>query len=92
MKNLTNDNLADFKIKIIQSGNVKPFSLTERNLNTQFRELYAPLIKELKLSKKDIFFTNDQGKALTNMDLNLPLIKIIEKFGNKINLYYEKIM
>ncbi|TFG15162.1 MAG: hypothetical protein EU535_01985 [Promethearchaeota archaeon] len=92
MKNLSNDNSADFKIKIIQSGNIKSFSLTESNLNTQFRELYAPLIKELKLSKKDIFFTNDQGKALNNIDLNLPLFKIIEKFGNKINLYYEKIM
>jgi hypothetical protein len=44
------------------------------------------------LSKKDIFFTNDEGRALNNMDLNLPLNKIIEKFGKKINLYYEKIM
>ena len=92
MKNLKNNTLEDFKIKIIQSGNVKSISLNESNLNTQFRELYTPLIKELKLSKKDIFFTNDQGKALTDMDLNLPLIKIIEKFGYKINLYYEKIM
>ena len=92
MKSPKNDIKEDFKIKIIQSGKIKSFSLTESNLNKKFREVYTPLIKELKLSKKDIFFTNDEGRALNNMDLNLPLNKIIEKFGKKINLYYDKIM
>ncbi len=92
MNNLNNNNKEDFKIKIIQSGNIKSFSLSEENLNRKFLEIYSPLIKELRLNKRDIFLTNEEGRALHNIDLNLSLRKIIEKFGKKINLYYEKVM
>jgi hypothetical protein len=92
MSNFNIKNEEFFVLKIIQSGEIKSFSLSEENLNKTFKELYLPIIKELKLKKKDIFLSNDAGKALTSLDLNLSLKEILEKFGNKINLYYEKIM
>jgi len=81
-----------FILKIIQSGEIKSFSLTKDNLSKIFNEIYLPIIKELKLKKKDVFLSNDAGKALSNLDLNRSLKEILEKFGNKINLYYEQIM
>lgn len=92
MSNINIKNEEFFVLKIIQSGEIKLFSLSEENLNKKFKEFFFPIIKELKLKKNDIFLSNDAGKAFSNIDLNLTLKKIIEKFGNKINLYYEKIM
>ena len=92
MNSLNDSNPEDFKIRIIQSGKTKSYSLTEENLNRKFLEIYNPLIKKLKLKQGDIYLTNEEGRALHNIDLNLSLKKIIEKFGKKINLYYEKIM
>ncbi len=88
--NLKNDEF--FIIKIIQSGEIKSFSLTNENLSKKFKDLYFPVIKGLKIKKKDVFLSNDAGRALDSIDLNLSLKEIIEKFGNKLNLYYEKIM
>ena len=87
---MKNDDL--FIIKIIQSGEIKSFFLTKENLNRPFKEIYLPIIKELKLKLKDTFLSNDAGKTLINKDLNLSLNEILKKFGTKINLYYEKIM
>ncbi|MFX1446165.1 MAG: hypothetical protein ACFFHV_22400 [Promethearchaeota archaeon] len=81
-----------FTIKIIQSGELKTIPLIDENLKTPFKEIYFPIIKELKLKHKDVFLCNDAGKALTNADLDFSLSKIHKKYGNKINLYYEKIM
>ena len=87
---MKNDDI--FIIKIIQSGELKTIPLTEENLNRPFKEIFLPLIKELKLKLKDLFLSNDAGKTLINKDLNLSLNEILKKFGTKINLYYEKIM
>ncbi len=79
-------------IKIIQSGEIKKIPLNDVNLSKIFKEFYISIIKDLKLSKKDVFLSIDSGITLTNSDLNLTVEKIIKRFGNKINLYYEKIM
>lgn len=92
MRNANIKNEEFFILKIIQSGEIKSFSLTKDNLSKIFNEIYLPIIKELKLKKKDVFLSNDAGKALSNLDLNRSLKEILEKFGNKINLYYEQIM
>lgn len=92
MSNINTKNDQFFIIKIIQSGEIKSFSLTKENLNRPFKEIFLPLIKELKLKLKDIFLSTDAGKTLINKDLNLSLNEILKKFGTKINLYYEKIM
>ena len=92
MRNANIKNEEFFILKIIQSGEIKSFSLNEVNLSKKFRDIYLPIIKELKLKKKHVFLSNDAGKALSNLDLNRSLKEILEKFGNKINLYYEQIM
>ena len=92
MSNINIKNDESLIIKIIQSGEIKSFSVTEENLNKKFKEIYLQIIKGLKLKRKDIFLSNDAGRALSSLDLNLTLKEILEKFGNKINLYYEKVM
>ncbi|MHA1293200.1 MAG: hypothetical protein ACTSQJ_11070 [Promethearchaeota archaeon] len=78
-------------IKIIQSGEIEKIPLNQVHLDMKFNLLYLPLLKSLKISKENIILSNKEGVALTNKDLNLPVKKIVEKFGNIINLYYEKI-
>jgi len=92
VSNINTKNDQFFIIKIIQSGEIKSFSLTKENLNRPFKEIYFPIIKGLKLKKYDIFLSNDAGRALNANDLDLSLKEVLNKFGTKINLYYEKIM
>lgn len=92
MNSQESNNLEDFEIKIIQGGKIKSYSLNEENLSKKFKEICNPLMKELKLSNKDILFTTIEGKALNNSDLSLPLTKLINKYGKRINLYSDKIM
>ena len=92
MSNINLNNEEFFILKIIQSGEIKSFSISDENLSKKFKDIYFPIIKELKLKKEDTFLTNDAGRALSSPDLNLSLKEIREKFGSKLNLYYEKIM
>jgi hypothetical protein len=80
------------EIKIIQSGKVKTYSLSDEDRVKKFKDIYNFLLKELDLKKKDVLITNDHGKAVSSNDLNLPLSEMICKFGKKLNLYSEKIM
>jgi hypothetical protein len=79
-------------IKIVQSGESIKISLTEKNLPIEFKEIYLPLLQELKLKQKNVYISNEDGKMIGNFDFNLPLEEIIQKFGNKLKLYYEKVI
>ncbi len=80
-----------FDFKIVQGRNLKRFELTEENLAKKFKALYFPLIKELNLKKRNAFLCDDSGRMLSNLDLNLSLEEIIEKFGHEINLHSESV-
>jgi len=81
-----------FSIKIVQSGDLNKFVLSERMLHRELKSLLFPLLKELKLKEKEIFLSNDEGKMMQKVDLNRPLNEIIQKFGYQLNLYSEKIL
>jgi hypothetical protein len=91
MNELKDDKLDIFYIKIIQSGIIKSYSL-HKIIDRKFNEVYIPLLKDLKINKRDVLLTNENGKALGDYELNLPIPQIIKKFGYKINLYCEKIL
>ncbi|MFX1411066.1 MAG: hypothetical protein ACFFA6_11995 [Promethearchaeota archaeon] len=78
-------------LKIVQGGDIIKIALTDANLSTKFKKLYVPILKELNLKQKDIFFSNVEGKMLLNHDLGKDLKTIIERFGNNLRLYSEKI-
>ncbi|MFX1316641.1 MAG: hypothetical protein ACFE9T_12315 [Promethearchaeota archaeon] len=78
-------------LKIVQGGEVIKIALTDENLSKKFREMYIPILKELDLKPKDIFFSNVEGKMLLNHDLEKDLRTIIVRFGNNLRLYSEKI-
>jgi hypothetical protein len=92
MNNRENQNSDFFIIKVIQSGDTIRKVLSEKNLNIQFRTIVLPLLRDLNLKEKEIFFSNDSGKMVGDLEFKLPLKSIIEKFGTKLNLYSEKIL
>ena len=75
--------------KIVQSGESIKIPLTEKDLTSEFEEIYYPLLQELKLKQKDVYVSNEEGMMLNTSDQTLPLREVIEKFGNKLKLYYE---
>ena len=77
--------------KIIQSGEIKNLSLNEANLRRKFNKIYFSILKELKLNPKDTYLSNEEGKMIGNLDLNLSLEDMVKKFGYKLKIYYEKI-
>ena len=92
MNDSINENIEFLIIKIVQSGEILKIPLHERNLKKQFRQMYLPLLKDYKLKEKDVFFSNEQGKTMVDFHLNLSVKEIVEKFGQKLKLYYEQIM
>ncbi|MFX1420150.1 MAG: hypothetical protein ACFE9N_14630 [Promethearchaeota archaeon] len=88
-----NNNLDNFlSVKIIQSGDIIKISLSPTNLRKKFNNIYSLLLKELKFKQKDTYLSNEEGRMVGNIDMELSLEKIIKKFGNKLKLYYEKII
>jgi len=77
--------------KIIQSNEIKNISLNEANLRGRFSEIYFSILKELKLKPKDTYLSNEDGRMIGNLDLNLSLEDVVKKFGYKLKIYYEKI-
>lgn len=91
MKNTEHQGKQFFFFKIIQSGEVIKIALTERNLTSNFKEIYLPLLKQLKLKQRDVYISNEEGKMIGDFDMELSLESILNKFGNKLKLYCEKI-
>jgi hypothetical protein len=92
LNDIENKDVKFFRIRVIQSGEIININLDNTNLRTIFSEIYFPLLKKLRLKKEDAYLSNDQGKMVRDFDLKLSLEKIIERFGNRLNLYYEKVM
>ncbi|UCC19078.1 MAG: hypothetical protein JSV62_13380, partial [Promethearchaeota archaeon] len=78
--------------KIVQSGETIEIPLTKNNLLRVFNEIYIKLLKELRLKPQDTYLSNEDGKMIGDLDLNLSLKEILKKFGNRLKLYYEKII
>lgn len=91
MKNTEHQEKQFFFFKIIQSGEIIKIALTEINLANNFKEIYLPLLKQLKLKQKDVYVSNEEGKMIGDFDMELSLESILNKFGNKLKLYCEKI-
>jgi len=78
-------------IRIIQSGDKLRVRLTKINLRKKFNEIYAPLLKQLKLKKNYAYLSSKDGKMVSLSDLNLSLEDFVQKFGLNLKLYYERI-
>ena len=91
MNDLNNKDEKFLSFKAIQSGEIKNLLLNEVNLRRKFNEIYFSILKELKLKPKDTYLSNEEGKMIGNLDLNLSLEDVIKKFGYILKIYYEKI-
>ena len=91
MDDLNNHIYEFMSFKIIQSGEIIKISLSTANLRKKFYDIYFSILKELKLKQKDTYLSNEEGKMIGDIDLTLPLVDIIKKFGTKLKLYYEKV-
>ena len=78
-------------IRIIQSGDKLRVRLTKINLRKKFNEIYAPLLKQLKLKKNYAYLSSKDGKMVSLSDLNLSLEDFVQKFGLNLKLYYERV-
>jgi len=78
-------------IRIIQSGDKLRVRLTKINLRKKFNEIYAPLLKQLKLKRNYAYLSSEDGKMVSLSDLNLSLEDFVQKFGLNLKLYYERI-
>lgn len=87
--NIEEENFLSFKI--IQSGEIKNLLLNEVNLRRKFNGIYFSILKELKLNPRDTYLSNEEGRMIGNLDLNLSLEDVVKKFGYILKIYYEKI-
>lgn len=92
MKESDNAELDILWIKVVQSGELKKIPLSEVNLSKKFKDIYFPMLKELKLKQNYAFLTDETGKMLGPLDIADSVENIVKKFGSKLELYYEKIM
>ncbi|MFX0022686.1 MAG: hypothetical protein ACFE9S_10185 [Candidatus Hermodarchaeota archaeon] len=92
MVNSLNKDINYLSIKIIQSGDIIRIKISKENLRKEFHDIYSSLLKDLKLKQKDTYLSNDEGKMIGVLDLNSSLEEIIQKFGLKLKLYYEKVI
>ncbi len=79
-------------IKIVQAGTTKSIPLNDLNLEKRFKEIYEPLLKSLKMKRSDAFLSDESGRMIGPIELNLTLKEILEKYGTQLSLYYEKVM
>ena len=91
MNNLYKEGNEFLTFKVIQSGEIIKIELTPNNLKKNFQEVFQSLLKELKLKKKNIFLSNEEGKMIGNYEFNFSVKDIIENFGNILKVYSEKI-
>jgi len=91
MSDLENHGYEFLSLKIVQSGEIKKIPLTTENKKKKFKNVYLPILKELKLKHKDVFLSNEEGKMVGPFDYSLKLGEIINKFGNELKLYSERV-
>ena len=91
MSDLKNHGYGFLSLKIAQSGEIKKISLTPENMKKKFKNVYFPILKELKLKHKDVFLSNEEGQMIGPFDYSLNFGEIINRFGNELKLYSEKV-
>lgn len=91
MSDLKNQGNEFLSIKISQGGEIKKIPLTPETLRKKFKNLYIPILKELKLKHKYVFLSNENGKMIGPFDFNLNLGEIVNKFGKILKLYSERV-
>lgn len=79
-------------ILIVQSGDIIRIKTSTENLRKKFYDIYSSLLKDLKLKQKDAYLSNEEGKMIGDFDLNKLLEEIIQEFGSRLKLYYEKVI
>ena len=77
--------------KIIQSGEIVKVPLTPANLRKKFYEIFDSLLQKLKLKQKETFMSNNEGKMINTLELDLSLEEIINKYGLRLKVYSERI-
>ena len=91
MSDLKNQGNEFLSLKIVQSGEIKKIPLTPENVKKKFKNIYLPILKELKLKHKDVYLSNEEGKMVGPFDFSLKLSEIINRFGNELKLYSERV-
>ncbi len=91
MSDLENQGYEFLSLKIVQSGEIKKIPLSPENMKKKFKSVYLPILKELKLKHKDVFLSNEEGKMIGPFDYSLNLGEIINRFGNELKLYSERV-
>ncbi len=91
MNDLNSKDEKFLSFKAIQSGEIKNLLLNEVNLRRKFNEIYFSILKELKLKPKDTYLSDEEGRMIGTLDLNLSLEEVVKKFGYILKIYYEKI-
>ena len=91
MSDLENHGYEFLSLKIVQSGEFKKIPLSPENMKKKFKNVYLPILKELKLKHKDVYLSNEEGKMIGPFDYSLNLGEIINRFGNELKLYSERV-
>ena len=91
MSDLENHGYEFLSLKIVQSGEFKKIPLFPENMKKKFKNVYLPILKELKLKHKDVYLSNEEGKMIGLFDYSLNLGEIINRFGNELKLYSERV-
>lgn len=91
MNDINNKDEKFLSFKAIQSGEIKKILLNEVNLRRKFNEIYFSILKEFKLNPRDTYLSNEEGRMIGTLDLNLSLEEVVKKFGYILKIYYEKI-
>ena len=91
MSDLENHGYEFLSLKIVQSGEIKKIPLIPENMKKKFKNIYLPILKTLKLKHKDVFLSNEEGKMIGPFDYSLNLGEIINRFGNELKLYSERV-
>jgi len=91
MSDLENHGYESLFLKIVQSGEIKKIPLSPENMKKKFKNVYLPILKELKLKHKDAYLSNEEGKMIGPFDYSLNLGEIINRFGNELKLYSERV-
>ncbi len=92
MENSNNDYTKFLSIKIIQSGDIIRIKTSKQNMRKEFYDIYSSILRDLRLKQKDVYLSNEEGKMIGDFDYSKPLEEIIQKFGLKLKLYYEKVL
>ncbi|MFX0005973.1 MAG: hypothetical protein ACFFAV_04500 [Candidatus Hermodarchaeota archaeon] len=79
-------------ILIVQSGDIIRIKTSTENLRKEFYDIYSSMLRDLKLKQKYAYLSNEEGKMIGDFDLNKSLEEILQEFGSRLKLYYEKVI